>query len=490
VRTHVVHLAAEVAPYARTGGLGDVLAALPRAIARAGTPTSVVLPGHRSALEAAGGVDEVARLWVPVSSGTQEAVVLAVRAATLPTFLVHAPRYFDRPSLYGEWGRDYDDNAERFVFFARAALEWLRTLPVPPSHLHVHDWHAALAPAFLRAGADVYPELASMRTVTTVHNLAHQGRFWGADWHLLNLDRRWFTPAALEFHGGINFLKAGLVFADAITTVSPRYAEEIRTPEFGEGLDGVLRARRDAVHGIVNGADYAVWDPTRDPALAARYSAADLAGKAACKRALQAELGLDVGAERPLLGVVSRLVAQKGIDLVLDVVPELLATTRAALVVLGSGDPGLEEALVRLAARSPRRVAMRLGFDDGLAHRIEAGADLFLMPSRYEPCGLSQLYSLRYGTVPVVHAVGGLVDTVEPYDPVRDRGTGFRFRPFAPAPLLAAIRDALDVWADAPRWTRLVRRAMAVDFSWEGSARRYQALYAAVATAPPAPLPG
>jgi len=480
-----VHVAAEASPYAKTGGLGDVVAALPAALARAGVEVTVMIPGYRAAHRVAPSTRPLDTVAARVSTHVEEATIHAVDGARVPTLLVDAPRYFDRPELYGEGGRDYPDNAERFVFFCRAALEWLRRMSTPPDIVHVHDWQAALAPAFLAADRPaLYPELRAAHSMVTIHNLAYQGRFWEADWHLLNVDRRFFTPAALEFYGYINFLKGGCVFADAITTVSPRYAEEIRTPAFGEGLDGVLRARGGDLVGILNGVDYTVWNPATDPMIPARYDRDGLTGKAKCKAALQDELGLDVRAAAPLLAVISRLAEQKGIDLVVDVARELLDTSDAQLAILGSGDPRLEAALSAIRERFPKRMAVRLGFDDPLAHRIEAGADVFLMPSRYEPCGLSQLYSLRYGTVPVVHAVGGLADTVVDYDPATDEGTGFVFRAFGSVPFLAAIRRALTLRRDAPRWRALMRRGMAADFSWDAAAARYRALYEDVVARP------
>jgi starch synthase len=482
---HVAHVASEASPYAKSGGLGDVLAALPHALARAAVEVTVILPGYRAAHAVAPATRRLGTVSARVSSHVEDATIAAVDGATVPTLLVDAPRYFDRPALYGESGRDYTDSAERFVFFCRAALEWLRRTTPPPDVVHVHDWQAALVPAFLAVDRPaLYPELRATHAITTVHNLAYQGRFWEADWHLLNLDRRVFTPDGLEFFGYINFLKGGLVFADTVTTVSPRYADEIRTPAFGEGLDGVLRGRRADLVGILNGVDYATWDPATDPLIPARYDRDDLAGKVRCKAALQAELGLDVRHDAPVLAVISRLAEQKGIDLVADVAPELLQTTDAQLAILGSGDPRLEAVLSALHDRLPRRVAVRLGFDDPLAHRIEAGADLFLMPSRYEPCGLSQLYSLRYGTVPVVHATGGLADTVVDYDPAADTGTGFAFHALARAPFLDAIRRALTLRRDAARWRALQRRGMAADFSWDAAAARYRALYEDLLTRP------
>jgi starch synthase len=474
---HVVHLTSEATPWAKTGGLGDVLGALPQALARGGVDVTVILPGYRAAVARAGATTRLATVGVPVSGRREEAAILSVDGAQVRTVLVDVPRLFDRPALYGEGERDYEDNAERFVVFCRAALEWLRTWERPPDVLHAHDWQAALAPAFLALGRDRYPEAARTRSVQTIHNLAYQGRFSESVWPLLDLDRRHFTPDGLEFYGDVDFLKAGLVHADALTTVSPRYAEEIRTPEFGEKLDGVLRARGAALRGILNGVDYGVWSPGIDPAIAARYDRTSLAGKAPCKAALQAQTGLAPDAGAPLLGVISRLAAQKGIDLLVDVAGEVLRTTDAQLVVLGSGDPRLEAALRALHERVPARVALTLGFDDALAHRIEAGADAFLMPSRYEPCGLSQLYSLRYGTVPIVHATGGLVDTVVDADRRPEEGTGFVFDAFGAEPFLDAIRRALAARQDRTRWHAIVDRGMRADFSWDRSAARYRALY-------------
>jgi starch synthase len=482
---HVVHVASEVAPYAKTGGLGDVLAALPSALARTGADVTVILPGHRSAFARAGATSRLGAVRAPVGTRTEEAAVISIDDAPVPTVLLDLPRYFDRAALYGEDGRDYDDNAERFVAFCRTALAWLRTWERAPDVIHVHDWQAALVPAFLGADRDLHPSLRGSRSVATIHNLAFQGRFAAGVWPLLNLDRGLFTPQGLEFYGDVDFLKAGLVFADALTTVSPHYAEEIRTPEFGDGLDGVLRQRAADLRGILNGVDYAVWSPDVDPTIAARYDRRDRSGKARCKAALQRRLGLAVTPDAPLLGMISRLASQKGIDLVADAAPALLDATDVQLAILGSGESELEAQLRALQDRAPTRVAVAIGFDDDLAHGIEAGSDAFLMPSRYEPCGLSQLYSLRYGTVPIVHATGGLVDTVADYDPRTDQGTGFVFGPCGRnaqrehmgRALLEAIQRALVVRRDAARWAGIVDRGMAADFSWDRSAAQYRALY-------------
>jgi len=471
---HVVMMAGEVYPYAKTGGLADVMAALPRALPSAGVEVTVCVPAYRSALAAAGELPPGRRVLAPVGSTMEPADVVTLTTGAVRTVLVRADRYFDREGVYGDARGDYGDNAERYAFFCRVVLEWLRGERAADV-LHAHDWHAALAPAFLRANRDLYPELAKMRSVMTIHNLAYQGRFPSGGWHLLNLDARYLTPDFLEFWGDIDFLKAGIVFADAVTTVSPRYAAEIQTPALGEGLDGVLRVRHASLRGIVNGIDTRVWDPACDAFLPAHYDRADPSGKAACKAALQAELGLAVDPEPALVGIVSRLAEQKGFDLLADVLPDV--AVNAQLAVLGSGEERYAAMLRALAARFPGRAAVRLGYDERLAHRIEAGADVFLMPSRYEPCGLNQLYSLRYGTVPVVHATGGLDDTVAEWDPTTGAGTGFKFTPYTPAAFRAAVERALSARANPTAWTRLVANGMAQDFSWDRAAAEYVRLY-------------
>ena len=477
-------LASEAFPYAKTGGLADVLAALPEALAALGVEVTVILPAYRDARRVAGAVERVGRVRAPISSHLEPAEVLRVVDARVPTLLLDAPRYFDRDGLYGQGSADYPDNAERFAFFCRAALEWLRLLGTPPDIVHCHDWQTALAPVMLRATAALYPELRRTRLVQTVHNLAYQGIFPADTWHLLNLDPRYFAADALEFHGTINFLKGGLAFADMLTTVSPRYAREIQTPEFGEGLDPLLRQRAGRVHGILNGIDYRVWSPAVDAALPARYDVGDLEGKAVCKADLQARLGLRIDSGAPLFAIVSRLAWQKGIDVALDALWPVIEQSAVQLVVLGMGEPDLERRLGELTIRFPDRVAVRSSMDEPLAHRIVAGADLFLMPSRYEPCGLSQLYSLRYGTVPVVHATGGLVDTVGDVDDPQSERTGFTFSPCTPEALRATLDRALTLRRDARAWRALQENGMRQDFSWARSAQTYGAEYAALLAGP------
>jgi starch synthase len=473
----VVMATSECVPFAKTGGLADVAGALPHALRRLGVETCVIMPAYRSAASARLPQQRTEwQLQVPVSGRTVTAGVLQSRTeGGVPVYLIEADQYFAREGLYGTPDGDYLDNAERFTFFSRAVVG-LSMLLGRVDVLHCHDWETALAPVFLRADASRYPGLENVRTVLTIHNLGYQGLFWHFDWHLLNLDWRYFTPDWLEFYGKINYLKGGIVCADAITTVSPTYAAEIQTPELGCGLEGVLAARRAALVGILNGADYSEWNPEHDRYIIQHYSATDLRGKAACKADLQASVGLSVNPKVPLIGIVSRLAAQKGFDLLGEVAPRLLSK-QLQVVVLGSGEAEYQELLSTLARKHPKRLALRIAFDNALAHKIEAGSDMFLMPSRYEPCGLNQIYSMRYGTIPVVRATGGLQDTVTDIDAATGAGTGLKFSDYTGAALLACIERALHAYRTPKRWQQLIQNAMRADFAWDQSAQAYADLY-------------
>jgi starch synthase len=484
----IVFVSPEAVPYAKTGGLADVAGSLPRELERLGHDVRLLLPRYGVIESTAHGLKDWGRLAVPTSSGTVSAVVEAggLPGSRVRVYAIGHDSLFARPGLYGEAGTDYPDNLERFAFFCRAAMELLlafaRESRWTPDVLHAHDWQAALSVVYLNSLYAKRPEFANLGTLFTVHNLGYQGLFSAADFPKTGLGPEFFTPKTLEFYGQVNLLKGGLVFGDLLTTVSPTYSREIQTPEFGFGLDGVLRERRDRLTGVVNGIDVDAWNPATDPHLKARYSASDLSGKRFCKEALQRELGLPVR-DVPLLAVISRLTPQKGLDLVAAVLPEL-ARLDVQVVVLGTGDPPLELQFQSCRMQYPEKVGVRIGFDDALAHAIEAGADLFLMPSRYEPCGLSQLYSLRYGTVPIVRRTGGLADTVVPYTPrtaAEGRATGFVFTDPTPEALLTTILLALRVHADRTEWTKLMRAGMATDVSWAKPARAYETLYRRVA---------
>jgi starch synthase len=469
----ILFVSSEVAPWSKTGGLGDVAGALPRALAARGHRVAVVSPRYYSINAERLGFRPLHRA---VSVRGERTTLWQAEAGGVGFYFVENDHYFgSRRGLYGDGAGDYGDNAERFTYLCRAALSAPAALGMRPRVVHLNDWQTGLVPWLLRLEHRQDPALARARTVFTIHNLAYQGVFGkhvlpalGIPWSLFRMD-------ALEYYDHLSFMKAGLLGATALTTVSPTYAEEILTPEGGHDLDPILRDRTHDLTGILNGIDAVEWDPSRDRHLAARFSASDLSGKDRSKAALQEELHLPVRPEVPLIGMVGRLAEQKGIDLVADVLPRL-AGLDVQLAVLGSGERGLEQVFVRASRDHPERVAARIGFDEGMAHRIEAGADLFLMPSRFEPCGLNQMYSLRYGTVPLVHAVGGLEDTVENYDG-GDGGTGFKFDEYSPRALWGTLLWALDVYRDRRAWEGLVQRGMAQDNSWDRSAERYEALY-------------
>ncbi len=470
--------ASEALPYAKSGGLADVTGVLPLHLARLGHRVLLFVPYHR---EARARFPHLPRAHEPLDLAFpgHDVRVELLRHEPSPgvsVVLVREDAAFDRPHLYGTPDGDYWDNAGRFALFCRAVLAGLQALGERPDVIHAHDWQSALLPLYLRHRPDYAGTLAQTPSLLTVHNLAYQGLFPAAAMPYAGIPQHLFHIGGVEFHGQVNFLKGGLLCADAITTVSPRYSEEIRTPAFGEGLDGVLRERSGAVHGILNGVDYEQWNPETDAFLPARYSAADPAGKIRCKEALLKAFGLDGGAAVPLFATISRLADQKGFDLIAAALPAL-AAAGLRYCILGSGDRRYQELFAALARAYPGRIAVRIGYDDALAHLIEAGADCYLMPSRFEPCGLNQMYSQRYGTIPVVRAVGGLVDTVEHFDPARGTGTGFVFRDYDVNGMLWAVGEATAAFARPRDWARLRANAMAADFSWETSARSYVELY-------------
>ncbi len=469
----ILFVASEVAPFSKTGGLGDVAGALPPALAARGHEVHVVSPRYGSIDPAA---HHLRRVEATVRARGDVAGLWSGRLGGAHVHLLeHERHYGSRRAPYAEHGRDHPDNAQRFAFLCRAALDLPRALGFAPDVLHLHDWQAALGAWMARHEHAGEAWARRVRTVYTIHNLAYQGVFPKELMPAVGLPWEVFRYEAMEFYDQLNFMKAGLVFADAVTTVSPTYAREILTPEHGCSLDALLRHRARDLRGILNGIADEAWNPATDPHLAATYDARELAPKARCKTALQLELGLPVLHDVPVVAMVGRLVEQKGIDLVAASLHELLGMD-LQLVLLGSGRHDYEDLFARAARERPDRLAARIGFDEGLAHRIEAGADLFLMPSRFEPCGLNQMYSLRYGTVPVVRAVGGLEDTVEDFDGHR-AGTGFKFRDYAPAAMMTALRRALDVHRDARAWRGLQVRGMAEDNSWRHSAERYEELF-------------
>jgi starch synthase len=469
-------IGSEARPFAKTGGLADVLGALPPALSRRGYDATVVLPNYRGAE----GGTTVERFPVTIGSYTREVGFIEhALADNARAVLIDCPDLYDREAPYGVGSVDYPDNALRFAMLARAALEFAARSERPPTIFHAHDWQAGLVPVYLKTLYADHPVVGGTPVVFTIHNLAYQGLF-APDW-LPRLDLGWelFAIDRMEFWGRISFLKGGINGADIVTTVSRRYAQEIQTPEFGSGFDGILRARAGALVGILNGIDAAEWDPAHDPYLPKPYSRDDLTGKRAAKRDLLARYGLPTtrGAlARPLIGMVSRMVDQKGFDLISESAGEISALD-VSFVILGTGEARYQDLWTRLASAFPDRIGAHIGFDEPLSHLVEGGADIFLMPSHFEPCGLNQMYSLRYGTVPVVRAVGGLADTVTDYAPGRRTATGFVFTEYTAAAMLVALNRALTVYRNPPKWRALQVNGMKQDYSWDRSAAEYVKMY-------------
>ncbi|MBI3610183.1 MAG: glycogen synthase GlgA [Nitrospirae bacterium] len=482
----ILYAASEVAPFAKTGGLADVAGALPAALARLGHEVKVITPHYGAVNKKREGLQSRGDLAVKLAGKDYSFALWACRlpaAADLSDspvevlFLSHEG-LFGRPGLYQGKGIDYPDNLERFSVFSRAALEVPKKLNWRPDVIHGNDWQTALIFVYRHAHLSADPLYRKIGTLFTIHNLGYPGLFPGAEFVKLALPPDYFTPDALEFYGKLNLLKAGLVFAGLLNTVSPTYCREIQTPEFGQGLEGVLRIRRQDLFGILNGVDYQQWNPAHDPYLSQPYDVRSLKGKRVCKEALQKECHLPVK-EVPLIGMITRLTTQKGVDLVIEALDELMRLD-LQLVVLGAGEPGIQQELKSAMRRYPEKLSVRIHFDEPLAHRIEAGADLFLMPSRYEPCGLNQMYSLRYGTIPIVRKTGGLADTVidaTPSNLAEGTANGFMFELASSHELLTTVRLAMKLFREKNFWYRMMRAGMAADFSWDRSAKEYEKLY-------------
>jgi starch synthase len=470
----VLFVASEGLPYSKTGGLADVVAALPQALVEAGHTVSVLLPRYRNNKTLP---PVIPSLTIPVGDELRyPAIAEGAAVGAVRYFFVDDPEYFDRDQLYGIKGSDFPDNAERFAEFSRAAVEFAKQVWMPDV-IHCHDWQTSLVPVFLRSVYSHDPALRKLPLVLTIHNIGYPGIFPRSVLERTGLPANLFSQEALEYYGKVNFLKGGIIFSDAITTVSPKYAQEIQTPEYGFGLDGVIRQRADRLTGILNGADYKVWSPETDKLIVQNYAVHNLELKRVCKKDLLEVYKLPVAnIDRPLIGIVSRFDEQKGFDLIAEIAGELLQEN-ISLVVLGTGKPEYERLFQALAASFPAKAAARIAYDNTVAHKIEAGADMFLMPSRYEPCGLNQIYSLRYGTVPIVRATGGLDDTIVQFNPATGTGTGFKFEPYKSTALLACVREALKVFRNQKAWRKLQVNGMSKDFSWKASAAAYVAVY-------------
>jgi len=474
----IVFASSEIVPFASTGGLGDVAASLPKALTRQGVEVIRIMPLYQRIDRAKYRLEPCdIKLHIPLGHAWYVGTVWMQEFEGVRTYFIQSEEFFERHGIYGSGDHGYGDNFERFLFFQKCIVKLIDEWDLQPDLVHCNDWQTALLPMLLHYGIDGHLRAGTERTLCTIHNLAHQGWAPSEKFYMTSLPDRCYTMHTLEFYGEINALKGGLVRATAINAVSPTYAKEIQTRRFGGKLEGVLRERNNVLHGILNGIDYTRWNPETDAYIARSYSADDLAGKAVCKRALQTAAGFEPDSKVPVLGVISRLVPQKGIDLLLESIEHMVAAG-AQLVILGTGDTYFEEACREWAAKHPAQVCSWIEFSRERSHQIEAGADLFLMPSEFEPCGQNQLYSLRYGTIPLVHAVGGLEDSV--VDMNEKGGTGFKFHGYSVGMFTQCIDRALKLFRHKTKWTALMKRAMKQDFSVVHMAKDYIALYESI----------
>ncbi|MBI2974186.1 MAG: glycogen synthase GlgA [Deltaproteobacteria bacterium] len=468
---NIIQIASEAVPFAKTGGLGDVAGALPLALAREGHNISIILPYYTAKISPKKFKlkDAKTSFKVSLENTDVEGELFTCKVThNVTAYLIKQEKYFGRSELYQTAEGDYPDNAERFVFFARAAL--FAASQLKPDIIHCHDWQSSLVPVYLKTIYKKHKSFERVKSLLTIHNLGYQGSFPHTMMPLTGLGWEYFTFDKLESYGKLNFLKGGISFADAISTVSKKYAEEILTPEFGCGLENALAYRKNALWGIVNGIDYAEWNPETDEYLPSKFSRSNMAGKAGCKAKVQEVFKLAQRPEIPLIGIISRLTSQKGFDLLEKASLELMKMD-IQIVILGTGEKKYHELLLNLAKEYPQKIAVRIAFDNSLAHQIEAGSDFFLMPSRYEPCGLNQMISLKYGTIPIVRSTGGLDDTIHHAE------NGFKFSVYDPKALIACIHEALSVFKNRSRWLALQANAMMCDFSWNASAKEYINLY-------------
>jgi starch synthase len=469
----------EAVPFAKTGGLADVAGALPRFLQALGCEVKMVMPYYRMVKESGLPLSSLGQeVEVPMGDEILRADIYQGQLdQDIPVYFVGRDEFFDRGNLYSTPRGDYFDNAERFIFFSRAALLSCKLLAFSPEIIHHHEWQTGLIPAYLRSICRSDPFLSQTATLFTIHNIAYQGIFKKEKFGLTGLPVEMYNPEGIEFWERINFMKAGIVYADIINTVSRKYAEEIQAAEYGYGLEGILAKRKEDLYGILNGVDYQDWDPSRDPYLAAHYDPNDLSGKKKCKKDLLETFQLPSSLlSSPLLGIVSRLADQKGFDLLAEILDEIF-NLDIGFILLGTGEQKYHDLFRQVAQRYPQKAGVRIAYDDRLAHQIEAGADFFLMPSKYEPCGLNQIYSMKYGTIPIVRATGGLDDTIVNYDPVTGKGNGFKFTHYKAQEFLNQIKTAIGFYSQPKHWKRLLQNAMAADFSWQRSAYSYLQLY-------------
>lgn len=474
----VLLVSSEVEPFAKTGGLADVAGSLPLALNKLGIEVRVALPKHKMVNEKKYPLINIDKnVQVAIGETIQKGAILSTKIkGVVPVYLIENHHYFDRDGLYGTSSGDYHDNLERFTFFCRAVLELIKNIGFMPDVIHTHDWQTALIPVYLKTLYQDDPFYKGIATLQTIHNLGYQGIFNKKELSLTGLSEEAFSPDKLEFWGEINLLKGGLVYADLLNTVSKGYSEEIQTPEYGCGLDGLLKERKKSLYGIVNGLDYEEWNPATDMDITMAYDANTLERKAKNKKSLQIESHLTSDPDCPVIGMVGRLADQKGLDILAEIIEEMMSLD-LQLVVLGSGDERYHDLFKKIGHSFPDKAAIKIGFDAKMAKLIYAGSDMFLMPSRYEPCGLGQLISLRYGTIPIVRSTGGLTDTIVDFQTDPIKGNGFVFKKYDSAELIAVIKRALNQYQDKAQWKRLQINGMNADFSWDNSAREYLQLY-------------
>jgi len=469
----------EAVPFAKTGGLADVAGALPKSLQALGCQVKLIMPYYRLVKDSGLPHQYLGQeIEVPLGDEKLKAdIYLGHLNQDIPVYFIGREEFFDREYLYGTAKGDYFDNAERFIFFSRAVLIFCQGMGFSPDIIHHHEWQTGLIPAYLKSVYRNDPLFSRSATTFTIHNIAYQGLFKKEKFGLTGLPPAMYSPEGIEFWERINFMKAGIVYADVINTVSKKYSEEIQSPEYGYGLEGILRKRKESLYGILNGVDDEDWDPSHDPHLIAPYSSKDISSKKQCKKDLLKEFHLPSSVEEvPLLGMISRLADQKGFDLLMEISEELFALD-IGFVLLGTGEQKYHDLLTQVAQKYPQKAGIRIAYDDRLAHKIEAGADFFLMPSKYEPCGLNQIYSLKYGAIPVVRATGGLDDTITPYDPATKKGNGFKFTRYDAKEFLNTIKMAISFYYQPVHWRQLLQNAMAADFSWKKSAEAYLQLY-------------
>jgi starch synthase len=468
----------EVAPLAKTGGLADVAGSLPKALKSLGHDVRVVMPmyamvkQHNPKLK-----EEIPVLEVPIADRREQASVMSTLLGdTVPTYLIKHDRYYDREYLYTTPQGDYSDNAERFIFFSHSIPEMLKKLDFVPDIIHCNDWQTGLVPTYLKTLYSKDDFFKNTATVFTVHNLGYQGKFWALDMPMTNLPWEVFSINGIEYYGDISFLKAGLMFSDVISTVSKGYSKEIQTSEYGIGMEGVLQYRSQDLYGILNGADYDEWSPDKDKFIKAQYDVSNMDGKKTCREDLLKEFGLKVPEDTPIIGMITRLADQKGFDILSEAMPALMKM-KLAMVVLGTGEQKYHDLFNKLKKEYSQQLGVLIAFNNAVAHKIEAGSDMFLMPSRYEPCGLNQMYSLKYGTVPIVRATGGLDDTIQDLDLKSGKGNGFKFSEYSSKALLETVKQAVNVFEDKQKWLKLIKNDMNEDHSWKSSAKEYVSLY-------------